>query len=118
MKSTILVAALLLLPGSAIAQGISDAEIAAIVVTANQVDIDAGKLAVSRAGSEKVKTFAQLMITDHSGVTDSNRAYVQQMDDAARRAVLRCSPFKNLPAELYRGGWDDFDFRFRPEQMQ
>ena len=61
---------------------------------------------------------ASLAITDHSGVTDANRAYVQQMDDAARRAVLRCSPFKDLPAELYRGGWDDFDFRFRPEQMQ
>ena len=61
---------------------------------------------------------ASLTITDHSGVTPGNQAYVQQMDDAARRAVLRCAPFKNLPAELYRGGWDDFDFRFRPEQMQ
>ena len=52
-----------------------------------------------------------------SGVNGSNQAYARQMADAARRAVLRCSPVTGLPAELYRGGWDDFDFRFRPEMM-
>jgi len=49
----------------------SDAQIAQIVVTANQVDIDAGKLAKSKASSKDVKDFAQLMITDHSGVNKS-----------------------------------------------
>ena len=38
----------------AAAQGPSDAEIAHIVVTANQVDIDAGKLAQTRASSPVV----------------------------------------------------------------
>jgi putative membrane protein len=37
-------------------------------VTANQVDIDAGKLAESTTKSRDVKAFAQRMITDHSGV--------------------------------------------------
>ena len=50
------------------ADGVNDAQIASIVVTANQVDIDAGQLAASRATSEEVKTFARLMVTDHSGV--------------------------------------------------
>jgi putative membrane protein len=50
------------------AQGVNDAQIASIVVTANQVDIDAGKLATSRATSDEVKAFAKLMVTDHSGV--------------------------------------------------
>jgi putative membrane protein len=50
------------------AQAITDAQIAAIVVTANQVDIDAGKLAHARASNESTKTFAQLMVTDHTGV--------------------------------------------------
>jgi hypothetical protein len=50
------------------AQGPSDAQIAAIVVAANQVDIDAGKLAKSKSTNPDVKEFAQLMITDHSGV--------------------------------------------------
>lgn len=49
----------------------NDAQIAAIVVTANQVDIDAGKLALTKASAAKVKEFAQLMITDHSGVNQA-----------------------------------------------
>ena len=53
------------------AQGVTDAQIAAIVVTANQVDIDAGKLAQSRSHTDAVKTFAQLMVTDHSAVNKS-----------------------------------------------
>src|SRR3954466_14535490 len=48
--------------------GPSDAQIAAIVVAANQVDIDAGKLAESKSTSSQVKAFAQRMVTDHSGV--------------------------------------------------
>ena len=65
-------AGLLLLPvASTSAQGVNDAQIASIVVTANQVDIDAGKLAASRATSEEVKSFAKLMVTDHTGVNKS-----------------------------------------------
>jgi putative membrane protein len=48
--------------------GPGDPQIAAIVVTANQVDIDAGKLAKSRSKSKDVKQFAQQMITDHGAV--------------------------------------------------
>ena len=50
------------------AQGVTDAQIASIVVTANQVDIDAGKLAATRAASADVRKFAQQMVTDHTGV--------------------------------------------------
>ena len=65
-------AGLLLLPiGSTSAQGVNDAQIASIVVTANQVDIEAGKLAASRATSDEVKSFAKLMVTDHTGVNKS-----------------------------------------------
>jgi predicted outer membrane protein len=45
--------------------GPTDPQIAAIVVAANQVDIDAGKLAKSRSKTKDVQDFAQLMITDH-----------------------------------------------------
>jgi putative membrane protein len=56
--------------GSACAESAppTDPQIAAIVVAANQVDIDAGTLAKSKSGSSQVKDFAQRMITDHSGV--------------------------------------------------
>lgn len=59
---------------SAQSAGPNDAQIAAIVVTANQVDIDAGELAKSKSGNKEVKEFAQRMITDHTGV---NKAAVE-----------------------------------------
>lgn len=50
------------------AKGPSDAEIAHIVVTANAIDIDAGKLAQSKSKSKAIRDFAKLMVTDHSAV--------------------------------------------------
>jgi putative membrane protein len=69
--STLVLAGSLLLPAAAFAQGVNDAQIAAIVVTANQVDIDAGKLAKATSKNAEVTKFAQLMITDHTGVNKS-----------------------------------------------
>jgi putative membrane protein len=67
--SALILAGALLVPAAAVsAQGVDDAQIAAIVVTANQVDIDAGKLASSMATSPDVKKFGQQMVTDHTGV--------------------------------------------------
>ena len=50
------------------AKGPSDAQIAGIVVTANQIDIDAGKLAKAQSRNKQVQDFAQQMITDHTAV--------------------------------------------------
>ncbi len=71
--------ALACLTGAAVAAGPSDAQIAAIVVTANQVDIDAGELAKGKAQSPKVKEFAQQMITDHTGVNKQASALVTKL---------------------------------------
>jgi putative membrane protein len=57
----------------------NDAQIAGIVVTANTVDIDAGKLAKSKAHSKDVKDFAQQMITDHTGVNKQATALVTKL---------------------------------------
>ena len=59
--------------------GPTDPQIAAIVVTANQVDIDAGMLAKSKAASPDVKSFAQLMITDHTGVNRQAKQLVARL---------------------------------------
>jgi len=71
MKLSVIVAALLFSASAASPQGVTDAQIAAIVVTANQVDIDAGKLAQSSSTNTDVKAFAKLMVTDHTGVNKS-----------------------------------------------
>jgi hypothetical protein len=55
-------------------------------------------------------------LVEQGGVSGGNSSYARQMAEVARRAVLRCTPVK-LPAELYEGGWDDFELRFIPGQL-
>lgn len=95
------VAAILSFPFASVsAQGVNDAQIASIVVTANQVDIDAGKLAASRSANREVKAFAQLMITDHTGVNKSATALVAKLkvspEDNPTSQSLKSDGAKNL----------------------
>lgn len=75
--------------------GPTDPQIAAIVVTANQVDIDAGKLAEHKAHAADVKAFAKRMVTDHTGV---NEAAV----DLAKK--LQLTPESNPTSESLKQG--------------
>ncbi len=52
-------------------QGPSDAEIVGIVLAADQIDIDYGKIALQKSKDKKVREFAQRMVTDHSAVQKS-----------------------------------------------
>ena len=56
-------------------------------------------------------------VIDHRGVTSTNQDYVQQMDDAAVRAVQRCAPLK-LPPDLYAGGWENIEFSLGPDTLE
>jgi putative membrane protein len=96
-RSSIIVLASVLsvLPSTSSAQAINDAQIAAIVVTANQVDIDAGKLAASSASSEAVKSFGQLMVTDHTGV---NKAATELA------GKLKLTPEENATSKSLKAG--------------
>jgi hypothetical protein len=51
-------------------------------------------------------------LVSQENVTPENRAYAARMAQAATAAVIGCAPVR-LPAELYRGGWDEFDLLFR-----
>jgi putative membrane protein len=46
----------------------SDPQIAGIVVAANNIDIDYGKLALKKSKNKDVKAFAQQMVTDHTAL--------------------------------------------------
>lgn len=70
---------LVLAPVMAFAQAPSDPQIAAIVVTANQIDVDAGKLAKSRSKNKEVQQFAQQMITDHIAVNRQAAALAKKL---------------------------------------
>ncbi|HZV98494.1 MAG TPA: DUF4142 domain-containing protein [Methylophilaceae bacterium] len=58
----------------------TDAQIAGIVVAANNVDIEAGKLANSVSQNKDVKGFAQLMITDHTNSNKQATALVTKLN--------------------------------------
>jgi putative membrane protein len=75
----------------------NDAQIAAIVVTANQVDIDAGQLAKTTSKSKEVQDFAQLMITDHGSVNKSATELVTK---------LHVTPESNATSESLKSGGD------------
>ena len=81
MKFQVVTVAAVLLAGGAAAgaQSINDAQIASIVVTANQVDIDAGELAKTRAASPEVKKFGETMVTDHTGVNAAAVALARKL---------------------------------------
>jgi len=70
---------LFLVAASAQDKGPSDPQIAGIVVAANQIDIDAGKLAKSRTKNKEVSRFAQQMITDHTAVNKQAGALVKKL---------------------------------------
>ena len=80
-RHPLLAALLVLAPLAASAQAgaPNDAQIAGIVVAANQVDIDAGQLAESKATNKAVKDFAQRMVADHTGVNKSASELVARL---------------------------------------
>lgn len=97
--SAIVIAGLLLAPAAAAsAQTVNDAQIASIVVTANQVDIDAGKLAAAQATNAEVKKFANTMVTDHTGVNKSATALVTK---------LKVTPEDNPTSQSLKSGGED-----------
>ena len=99
MNVKLLLAALVAAPAVALAQAPNDAQIAHIVVTANQVDIDAGKLAQGKAKSKEVKDFAKQMVTDHTAVNKQAVALAKK---------LKVKPEDNATSQsLKKGGQDN-----------
>jgi putative membrane protein len=97
MKATLVFGFLLAASATAFAQAPNDAQIAHIVVTANTVDIEAGKLAEKQAKSPEVKAFGKQMVTDHSAVN-------KQATDLAKK--LKVTPEDNPTSQSLKSGGD------------
>lgn len=91
-----LATALVTLPTALHAQP-NDAQIAAIVVVANQVDVDAGKFAAAASQSSAVRDFATKMVTDHTAVNRSAVALVTK---------LKVTPETNDTSKALQAGGD------------
>src|SRR5437762_9848980 len=57
----------------------TDAQIAMIVVVADTVDVDYGKLAVKKTSNQAVKEFAETMVRDHTAVNDKAIALAKKL---------------------------------------
>ena len=79
--NTLIASLLALAATAAFAQSAApnDAQIAGIVVAANTVDIDAGKLAQKMSKNKEVKQFGKQMVTDHTGVNKQATALVKKL---------------------------------------
>jgi putative membrane protein len=101
VKSFVIVfaSALALAAGGAFAQaGPTDAQIAHIVVTANQVDIDAGHVAEHKGSTKEVRDFGKQMVTDHRGVN-------QQATDLVTK--LKVKPEDNPTSQSLKKGGEE-----------
>jgi len=96
MRTVIALGSVLLLSaGAAHAQDITDPQIAHIVVTANQVDIDAGKVAESMGSHAEVKAFGKQMVAAHTGVNEQAVALAKK---------LNVTPQDNPTSQSLKGG--------------
>jgi len=77
---------------------VTDPQIAAIVVTANQVDIDAGKFAEEKSDDAAVRAFAKTMVTDHTAVNKSAVDLVTK---------LKVKPEENDTSRALKKGGDE-----------
>lgn len=66
--------------GTGGAGALSDPEIAAIVLAANDVDIEAGKQARNKATDPQVKQFAQTMVTDHTALNEQTKQLAKKLN--------------------------------------
>jgi len=57
----------------------TDAEIAHVAVTANRIDMDLAQLARTKSTNERVRSFAETMITDHGSVIEQATALVTEL---------------------------------------
>ena len=75
------------------ADGPNDLQIAGIVLTADNLDIEYGKIALTKSKDKAVREFAQRMVTDHQAVQLGVVALAEKLgvnaEDSAVRTILR-----------------------------
>jgi putative membrane protein len=74
----------------------TDPQIAHIVYTADNLDIENAKQALDKSKNEQVRNFAQRMIGDHTSVNDQALVLVKKLNVTIRRA--RASPRALTPS--------------------
>jgi putative membrane protein len=88
---------------------LTDANIAAIVLAANTIDIDNANVALKTSRDASVKEFAHMMITDHTSVNDKAKALagklkLKPVPNAASRGLVKSMNAKRAQIAKLKGG--------------
>lgn len=94
--TTIVCTALFSLPSLAQNQStpkLTDPEIASVAVTANQIDVNYGKIALKRSKNADIRKFAQTMVNDHTNIIKQAVALAKKLgvtpkDNAMTQSLL------------------------------
>jgi putative membrane protein len=99
----------------------SDAEIAHIAKTANDADIDGANLANTKAQNADVKSFANLMISDHTAANEqaaqiAQRSGLQPADNPISQQMM--SAHQRAKQDLQARNGADFDKAYIAHEVQ
>lgn len=118
LTGTLAAAATLVMTPALIAQNaqsqpkLNDAEVAHTAVTANQIDVDAGKIALSHSKNAEVRKFAETMVRDHAAVIAQASALAKRLgvtpaDNAMSKSLLKdAKTFQTSLSALKDGAFD------------
>ncbi|HEX8391474.1 MAG TPA: DUF4142 domain-containing protein [Longimicrobium sp.] len=101
--------------------GMANPDVADIALAANRAEIETGQLAVQRAESPAVRTYAQRMVTEHTQVEEQMRATLERAGIAPRetersRALRQSTATTLVPLGQRTGA--DFDREYMRVQVQ
>ena len=87
---------------------LSDPEVAHVAVTANTIDVNAGRYALTRTRNAEVRAFANTMITDHTAVNAqaaalAGRLHVTPADNAVSRSLVAGDSTSHRALQSLRG---------------
>jgi putative membrane protein len=101
--------ALIFVAGAAGAQtGLNDLEIAHAAYTADTIDIDYAKIALSKTKNPEIRHFAELMIRDHTAVNKGagdllSKLHVQPKDNAFSQTLISGATAKKAELQALDG---------------
>jgi len=106
---------------------LTDSQIAHIVVTANKIDIDGGKMAQSKTKDKEIKSFAKQMVTDHTSVnkqaTDlAKKLKVTPEDNSTSQTLMKAAQdnmasLKNLKGKEFDKAYVDQEVAFHQQVL-
>lgn len=99
---------------------LNDNQIAGVLITINDVELEASKLALRRARLPEVKEFARKMSDDHKGSLMDTKKMYRSYDKSTARSdvgVTLNSEAKDLSRELTKSTRDGFDKTYIDQQV-